>query len=118
MDGLNTLKVELQNATSCALECYNRRLNNSFPNCHPSLPDFASGLLDEAQEWAQDLSYSSSSSVVIKDYETASVKPLPPSYKRYQPKKDKMASPKRSFNKKKNAEHKKAAVERFVDDLE
>ena len=45
-------------------------------------------------------------------------KSLPLSYSRYQRKNDKMASPKRAFNKKKNAEHKKAAVERFVDELE
>ena len=117
MDGLDELKVQLRNATSCALERYNRRFNNRFPNRHPSLIDFAAGLLEEAQGWAQDLSYSAASSLVINDYDTASVKPLPLSYKKYQPKKDKMASPKRNFNKKKNAEHKKAAVERFVDGL-
>ena len=118
LDGLSEIKVKLRDKTSCALERYNRSLNDRFPNRHPNLLDFASGIYDEAKNWVQFVRNSTTSSIVIKDYETAKVKSLPLSYSRYQRKNDKMASPKRAFNKKKNAEHKKAAVERFVDELE
>ena len=89
-----------------------------FPNRHPSLEDFAAVVYEQAKAWTQFIQDSTASSIVMKDYETAKVKPVPLSYYNYKPKNDKMASPKRRFNKKKNAEHKKAAVERFVDELD
>ena len=118
MSGLEKMAVKCRNATSCALERYNRAVNDRFPNRHPSLSEFATGIEKEAAEWVQFIRDSTTPSISMIEYPTASVKPLPNGYNKYQRKNDKTASPRRAFNKKRAAAHKKAEVARYIGDLD
>ena len=61
---------------------------------------------------------STTPSISMIEYATASVKTLPNGYHKYQRKNNKAALPRRAFNKKKAATQKKAAVARYIDDLD
>ena len=115
--GLEEAKMVLRNRTNCALECYNRHFNDLFPNAHPTLILFANVLFDEATSWIQLIRDRMDVSSIISEYEVASPETLPRSYANYKPKKSK-SSPKRRFNKTKNAAHKKACMNKFVESLE
>ena len=118
MSGLEKMAVKCRNATSCALERYNRAVNDRFPNRHPSLSEFTTGIDEEAAEWVQFIRDSTTPSISMIEYVTASVKTIPNGYHKYQRKNDKAASPRQAFNKKKAAAQKKAAVARYIGDLD
>ena len=118
MAGLEKMAVECRNTTSCALEQYNRTVNDRFSNWHPNLNEFTAGIYAEAIEWVQFIRDSTTPSISATEYASASVKSIPNSYHKYQRKNIKAASPKRAFNKKKAAAQKKAAVARYIDDLD
>lgn len=48
--GMDEADIELSNRTSNGLERYNRELNGSFPNAHPSLVVFADTLKEKVDE--------------------------------------------------------------------
>ena len=101
-----------------SLKRYNGAVNELFTNRRPNLVQFAAGILKEAQEWTKFLTDATTPTIATKEYQTAAVKLLPNSYKRYQLKNDKRASTMRKFNKKKHAKHKKAAFGRMVNDVD
>ena len=77
------MAIECRNVTSCALEQYNRAVNDRFPNWHPSLHEFAAGIYAEAVEWVQFMRDSTTPSISVKEYATVSVKPIPKNYHKY-----------------------------------
>ena len=117
MADLNKMGVKCRNATNCSLERYNRAVNELFPNKHPNLLQFATSILEETKDWTKFLLHKAfTPEIISKEYKTATVQSLPKKYKTYSRKNDKTASPLRKFNKKRNAQHNKAAFKRMVDE--
>ena len=84
MAGLEKMAVECCNATSCALEQYNRAVNDRFSDQRPSLNEFTAGIYAEAIEWVQFIRDSTTPSISVTEYATASMKPISNSYHKYQ----------------------------------
>lgn len=111
---VSEMKAEGRNAISCALERYNRAVNELFPNRRPNLLQFETGILEEAKKRTPFLVDKTIPTIAKKNYPTASVKLIPNSCFKYLCKDNKTVSPKRPFNKKRNATHKKMAFGRMV----
>ena len=73
--------------------------------------------MEETKDWTKFLLNTTTPAIIRKEYDTATVKSLPGTYKKYKRGNDKTASPLCKFNKKKNAQHNKAAFMRMVDDV-